>query len=221
MLFCWVTPVRAAAGSHCGHVSSFRRYHQTFLQEGISSVIFFYVFFTRDFSPSNTGLINMALDQNLPIKDCATTPPEGSPWNARILQHSQSYLNPWRALKTRFSPREGKRQFDSNPMLFVIAIPTIQELQPLKPFCFVFCCFWWGESFINSKAITKKLLQKRWGLDQSASAFHIHHSRSPGRTTGTEIGWNPFQSQWEAFLRSPKWSINQSCVALWRSIFCC
>ena len=144
------------------------------------------------FHPPTLASLTCHLTRTLPIKDCITTPPEGSPWRAWILQHSRSYLNPWRALKTLFSPREGKRQFDSNPMLFVIDSPTIQESQSLKPFCFVFCCFWCGKSFINSKTITKKLLQKRWGLGQSASAFHIHHSRSPGRPTGTEIGCTLF-----------------------------
>jgi len=37
-------------------------------------VIFFYVFFACDFSPSNTGLINRALDQNPPVKRTALRP---------------------------------------------------------------------------------------------------------------------------------------------------
>ena len=76
-------------------------------------------------------------------------------------------------------------------MLFVIHIPMREELLHLK----LFLCFWCGESFIKSKAITEELLQKKWELDQTASAFHTHHSKSPRRSAGTEIGWNPVQSQ--------------------------
>lgn len=38
----------AAAGSQCGHVFSFQRYHQTLLLEGISLVIFSSVFCACD-----------------------------------------------------------------------------------------------------------------------------------------------------------------------------
>lgn len=80
-------------------------------------------------------------------------------------------------------------------------------------------CFWrWWElsgSFIKPKAITKQPLQKRWRLDQSASTLHTHHSKSPGRSTGTEIGWNPLQSQWEAILMISKVECkSQLCKAL-------
>lgn len=85
-------------------------------------------------------------------------------------------------------------------MLMVMQIPVIEELQHLKSafLLFVFCfalgaggsC---GESFKKSQAITKKLLQKRWGLDQSTSTFHTRHSKSP--KTSQEIDWNPLQSQ--------------------------
>lgn len=108
-------------------------------------------------------------------------------------------LTPRDTLKTRSSPNEGEKAMEEggSSMLLVLQIPRIEELQHLNWFC-----FWAGEGFIKSKAITKKPLQKRWRLDQSASAFHTLHSKSPKRSIGIETGWNPLQSQWEAILKS-------------------
>lgn len=85
----------------------------------------------------------------------------------------------------------------------------IEELQPLKL-----------RASLKSKAIIKKPLQKRWRLYPSVSAFHTHHSKSPRRSIGTEIGCNSLQSQWEAILMISKMECkSQLCGAL--NIFCC
>lgn len=58
-------------------------------------------------------------------------------------------------------------------MLLVIQIPMTE----------VFCFGKWRGlrgSFIKPKTIPKKPLQKRRRLDQSASALHTCHSKSPG-----------------------------------------
>lgn len=108
-------------------------------------------------------------------------------------------LTPIDTLKTWSSPMREKGNWGGNTMLLVLQIPRIEELQHLNWFC-----FWAGEDFIKSKEITKKPLQKRWRLDQSASAFHTHHSKSPRRSIWLGTGWNPSQSQWEAILMFSK-----------------
>lgn len=182
------TPESAASG----HEFSFRRYHQTFLQEGISPVTFSYVFFTCDFHPPTLASLTENLTRThllgtaqLPLRRMQVPEKQEFPG---ILK---SFFNLRKSSQNTIFPRGGKKQFGGNPMLFVIHIPMREELLHLKPFI----CFWFGESFIKSKAITEELLQKKWELDQTASAFHIHHSRSPRRSAGTEIGWNPVQSQ--------------------------
>lgn len=124
------------------------------------------------------------------------------PQRARIPWHSQNYLNPCRCSANMIFPQRVKSgnlgvQFhaagnkDFHDRRFT-ALETLLS------------AFGGGEGFIKSTAITKKPLQKRWRLDQSISAFHTHHSKSPRRSTATETSWNLLQSQGEATLTVSK-----------------
>lgn len=122
--------------------------------------------FTCDFLLWFFTLINWELEQN----NCSPPPPEAAySWRAGIPRHCQKYLNSWRWSENTLLPQWGENGNLGG------AIPCCWQYRSpgQKSHSTWNSCFWWGESFIKSIAITKKPLQKK-RLDQSASAFHTH-----------------------------------------------